>query len=82
MPGRRPCGDGLGYKGLPKMDALLTSNPKIDLVYAHNDPMAEGAYLAAKAAGREKEDEGLALWLPGAAIAELLVFIGIQDLIL
>jgi ribose transport system substrate-binding protein len=27
---------------------------KIDLVYAHNDPMAYGAYLAAKDAGREK----------------------------
>ena len=37
------------------MDALLKANPKIDVVYAHNDPMAEGAYLAAKAAGREKE---------------------------
>ena len=30
-------------------------NPRIDLVYAHNDPMAIGAYLAAKAKGREKE---------------------------
>jgi ribose transport system substrate-binding protein len=28
---------------------------KIDLVYGHNDPMAYGAYLAAKDAGREKE---------------------------
>ena len=28
---------------------------KIDAVYAHNDPGAHGAYLAAKAAGREKE---------------------------
>ena len=37
------------------MDALLKANPKIDVVYAHNDPMAEGAYLAAKAVGREKE---------------------------
>ena len=32
-------------------DALKT-NPKIDVVYAHNDPMAHGAYQAAKAAGR------------------------------
>jgi ribose transport system substrate-binding protein len=30
----------------------LKSNPKIDVIYAHNDPMAHGAYLAAKAAGR------------------------------
>ena len=27
----------------------------IDLVYAHNDPGAHGAYLAAKASGREKD---------------------------
>ncbi|NLX20708.1 MAG: substrate-binding domain-containing protein [Phycisphaerae bacterium] len=32
-------------------DALKT-HPDIKLVYAHNDPMAHGAYLAAKAAGR------------------------------
>jgi ribose transport system substrate-binding protein len=33
----------------------LSRFSKIDLVYAHNDPGAHGAYLAAKAAGREKE---------------------------
>lgn len=33
----------------------LTANAQIDLVYAHNDPMAHGAYLAAKAAGRTEE---------------------------
>jgi ribose transport system substrate-binding protein len=33
----------------------LKANPQIALVYAHNDPMAHGAYLAAKAAGREGE---------------------------
>src|SRR3990172_5776091 len=27
----------------------------LDLVYAHNDPGAHGAYLAARAAGREKQ---------------------------
>ncbi len=32
-------------------DALKT-HPDIKLIYAHNDPMAHGAYLAAKAAGR------------------------------
>ena len=35
-----------------KMDALLKSHPDIKAVYAQNDPMAEGAYLAAQAAGR------------------------------
>ena len=29
--------------------------PQIDLVYGHNDPGAHGAYLAAQAAGREKQ---------------------------
>ena len=48
-------GDWLREKGQAQMDALLKANPKIDVVYAHNDPMAEGAYLAAKAVGREKE---------------------------
>jgi ribose transport system substrate-binding protein len=38
-----------------EMDSALARNPKIDLVYAHNDPAAHGAYLAAKAAGREKD---------------------------
>ena len=38
-----------------EMESALAANPQIDLVYAHNDPGAHGAYLAAKAAGREKE---------------------------
>ncbi|RYG26819.1 hypothetical protein EON82_01875 [bacterium] len=38
-----------------EMDSLLARFPKIDAVYAHNDPGAHGAYLAAKAVGREKE---------------------------
>jgi len=38
-----------------EMESALAKNSKIDLVYAHNDPGAHGAYLAAKAAGREKQ---------------------------
>ena len=38
-----------------EMDSALARFDKIDLVYAHNDPGAHGAYLAAKAAGREKD---------------------------
>jgi len=38
-----------------EMESALARIPKIDAVYAHNDPGAHGAYLAAKAAGREKE---------------------------
>jgi ribose transport system substrate-binding protein len=37
-----------------EMESALARFDKIDLVYAHNDPGAHGAYLAAKAAGREK----------------------------
>lgn len=38
-----------------EMESALARFPKIDCVYGHNDPGAHGAYLAAKAAGREKE---------------------------
>jgi ribose transport system substrate-binding protein len=38
-----------------QFENALAAHPRIDLVYAHNDPMAVGAYLAAKAAGRERE---------------------------
>jgi ribose transport system substrate-binding protein len=36
-----------------EMESALSRFDRIDLVYAHNDPGAHGAYLAAKAAGRE-----------------------------
>jgi ABC-type sugar transport system, periplasmic component len=42
-------------KGYDVMSTALKSFDKIDLVYGHNDPVAYGAYLAAKDAGREKE---------------------------
>ena len=38
-----------------EMESALARCPKIGLAYAHNDPGAHGAYLAAQAAGREKE---------------------------
>ncbi|MHB8055163.1 MAG: substrate-binding domain-containing protein [Candidatus Aminicenantales bacterium] len=38
-----------------EMESALSRFDSIDLVYAHNDPGAHGAYLAAKAANREKE---------------------------
>ena len=38
-----------------EMESALTTQKEISLVYAHNDPGAHGAYLAAKEAGREKE---------------------------
>lgn len=38
-----------------EMESALAREAKIDLVYAHNDPGAHGAWVAAKAAGREGE---------------------------
>jgi len=38
-----------------EMDSALARFEDIDIVYAHNDPGAHGAYLAAKAADREKD---------------------------
>lgn len=37
-----------------EMESALAVHRVIDVVYAHNDPAARGAYLAAKAGGREK----------------------------
>ncbi|MBI2421204.1 MAG: substrate-binding domain-containing protein [Candidatus Hydrogenedentes bacterium] len=38
-----------------EMESALARFDDIKLVYAHNDPAAHGAWLAAKAAGREKD---------------------------
>ena len=38
-----------------EMESALAVHSDIDLVYAHNDPGAHGAYLAARAAGRQQE---------------------------
>lgn len=38
-----------------EMESALARFPQIDLVYAHNDPGAHGAWLAARAAGRERQ---------------------------
>ncbi len=38
-----------------EMESALSRFDKIDLVYAHNDDGAHGAYLAAQAAGRDKQ---------------------------
>jgi len=38
-----------------EMESALARFDDIDLVYAHNDPGAHGAYVAAKAVGREKD---------------------------
>lgn len=38
-----------------EMESALARFEDIDLVYGHNDPAAHGAWLAARAAGREKD---------------------------
>lgn len=48
-------GKWLEPNGRKEMESALSRLPKIDLVYAHNDPMAHGAFLAAQAAGRAKD---------------------------
>ncbi|WP_201095046.1 extracellular solute-binding protein [Thiocystis minor] len=48
----------LGYE---VMVGVLAEHARIDLVYAHNDPMAFGAYLAARDAGREREIQFLGI---------------------
>jgi ribose transport system substrate-binding protein len=45
-------GDWLRELGQSQADAMLQSHPEIQVVYAHNDPMAEGAYIAAENAGK------------------------------
>jgi len=42
-------------EALKRMETVLQANPKIDVVYAHNDPMALGCYWAAKNANRDKD---------------------------
>jgi len=51
------------------MTEYLDKYPSINLVYAHNDPMAYGAYLAAKDRGRENEMYFLGIdGLPGEGV--------------
>ena len=38
-----------------EMESALATHADIDAVYAHNDPGAHGAWLAARAAGRERD---------------------------
>jgi ribose transport system substrate-binding protein len=50
-----PVANWLRGEAMTQMEIALQAHDHIDLVYAHNDPMAIGAYLAAKAKGREHE---------------------------
>jgi ribose transport system substrate-binding protein len=46
--------DWLQSNARERMLEILRAEPSIDVVYAHNDPMAIGAYLAARDLGRDK----------------------------
>jgi len=50
-----PVADWIQAKAKDRMTEVLRVQPAIDVVYGHNDPMAVGAYLAAKELNREKE---------------------------
>jgi ribose transport system substrate-binding protein len=50
-----PVADWIQAKAKDRMTEVLRAQPHIDVVYGHNDPMAVGAYLAAKELGREQE---------------------------
>lgn len=64
-------GDWLRDLGQSQFEAILQANEDIDVLYSHNDPMAEGAHLAAESAGREDEMEFIgidALPIPSGGI--------------
>jgi ribose transport system substrate-binding protein len=50
-----PVADWIQAKAKDRMTEVLRAQSNIDVVYGHNDPMAIGAYLAAKELAREKE---------------------------
>ena len=50
-----PVANWMRSQAIDQMKTALQAHEHIDLVYGHNDPMALGAYLAAKQVGREKE---------------------------
>jgi ribose transport system substrate-binding protein len=50
-----PVADWIQAKAKDRMTEVLRAQPRIDVVYGHNDPMAVGAYLAARDLGVERE---------------------------
>lgn len=48
-------GNWFQAEAMPRMEEALLASPEIDVVYSHNDPMAYGAYLAAKEKERHEE---------------------------
>jgi ribose transport system substrate-binding protein len=50
-----PVADWVQARAKDRMTEVLRAQSAIDVVYGHNDPMAVGAYLAAKELDREKQ---------------------------
>lgn len=48
--------DWLREKAIPVSQAMFQANPEVDVVYAHNDPMAEAAIISAQNAGLNLDD--------------------------
>jgi ribose transport system substrate-binding protein len=48
--------DWLREKAIPVSQAMFQANPDVDVVYAHNDPMAEAAIISAQNAGLNLDD--------------------------
>lgn len=46
-------GDWLREKAISVSQAMFQANPEVDVVYSHNDPMAEAAIISAQNAGRD-----------------------------
>ncbi len=56
--------DWLREKAIPVSQTMLQANPKANVVYAHNDPMAEAAYISAQNTGK-KLDQMLFVGIDG-----------------
>jgi ribose transport system substrate-binding protein len=48
--------DWLREKAIPVSQAMFQANPDVNVVYAHNDPMAEAAIISAQNAGLNQDD--------------------------
>lgn len=69
-----PVANWLREEAVTQMEAALSAHPHVDLVYGHNDPMAVGAYLAARAKGRDAEMKFIGIdGLPGLDGGEQMV---------
>ena len=77
------CKEDAGWlqiKAEEKMDIILNRYPKIDVVFAHNDRMASGAYLSARKNKREKGTTFIGIdALPGKDFGVDLVLKNVLD---